>query len=256
MQLPDASQAARAGEEPDSQECGLNFDVARSIDDVLDAWGLVYDAYVRAGLIRKNRWGLHTVSEAVQPQTLVTLGRIRDEPASTMSCYLDGPQGLALDRIYSDRLRELREVGGVMEVGLFADRRRQVARSINALLELMRFTFYYAVHAEVRNILIGVNPHHAKFYERIFGFVRFAEDSTCPAVNDAPLVPLRLDIPATYHQPGRLPKGLAFFRDHPVAPSTFDGRFTFDEAQLAGTRIADYLAGQQAVADGRMTAGR
>jgi hypothetical protein len=242
MQPRDASQPAGRTGSSDRYECGLEFDVARTLADVLDAWALVHDAYVRARLIKANRWNLHTISDAVRPRTVVIVGRISDVVASTMSCYLDDSRGLPLDQIYPQQMNGLRRSGRLMEVGLFADRREKVARSFNALLQLMRYTFFYAVHSQVSDIVIGVNPHHAKFYERLFGFERFAEDSTCPSVNHAPLVPLRLDIPNTYLEQGPLPKGLAFFRSNPMDADAFAGHYAFDCQEIARSPIAEYLA--------------
>lgn len=220
---------------------GLSFDVARNVADVERAWELVYRSYLRAGLIRPNPQEIHTLPEATRASSAVMIGQINGLTVSTMSTYLDVEGRLPLDAGYPRELDGLRAQGRrLMEAGLFADRREHIARSMAALMELMRHTFFYAFHNDAQDIVIGVHPHHAGFYEKCFGFERFGDDSACPHTNGAPLVPLRLDIPTKYNQE-RLPRGLAFFKRDPLDKSAFDYRFRFSAERLAGSRIEAYL---------------
>ena len=119
---------------------GLFFGVAENTDQVVQAWELVYRSYVRTGLIDPNQSRIHTVPQAVGPNTAVVRGCLSELVICTLSSYLDGPDGLPLDAVYHDQLQAMREQGKVpLELGLFADRREHLYRSIDALLELMRF---------------------------------------------------------------------------------------------------------------------
>src|SRR4051794_7035611 len=108
---------------------GLNFYVARTLDDVLEAWQLVYIAYRGVGLVDANPYELHTMPQAVGAQTLVVTGCLGPLSVSTLSVYLDPPGGLPLDSVYKDELAGLRGEGRrIMEVGLFGDRRDHLNR--------------------------------------------------------------------------------------------------------------------------------
>ncbi len=219
----------------------LTFRVADTLDDVQQAWSLVYDSYCRQELIRPNAHRIHLVPEAVRPGSAVIVGLIRDEVVSTMTLYPDGDGALALDRVYSSVLDDLRHTGRrLVEVGLFADRRERISRSVSALMELMRYTFFYAVSIDATDIMIGVHPHHAGFYQRCFGFEVCAETAGCPSVNGSPMVPLRLAIPETYGQ-DKLPRGLAYFKSLPLNATTFDHRAELTPQTTSGTRIGAFL---------------
>jgi hypothetical protein len=236
-----SKQSDAGGGDPNAESDGLNFGLARSIDEVVGAWRLVHHSYCRQELIEPNQHRLHLVSQAIHPDAAVVVGCIRGEVVSTMTVYPDAPEGLPLDRVYGHRLRSMREQGRrPVEVGLFADRREKIARSVMALMGLMRQTFFYAVHSGATDIVIGVHPHHAGFYERCFGFAVFDETAGCPSVGGSPMVPLRLKIAETYEQP-KLPRGLAYFKANPLGPEAFAQRIRLSHRAIAGTCIAQYL---------------
>ena len=224
---------------------GLRFVVSESITEVESAWRLVHDSYARIGLIEPNSAGVHTVPHAVHPDTAVIVGfEPGDQIVSTMSAYLDRPGGLPLDAVYADQLNAMRQQGArLMEVGLFADRREKITRTLSALMDLMRFTFYYGVHRRATDIVIGVHPHHAGFYRRVLAFSDFGEEAGCPSVNGSPMVPLRLPI-ATSLELDPLPKGLAYFKTNPVPGSAYEGRVSLQLSAMVGTAIGAFLAGR------------
>jgi hypothetical protein len=221
---------------------GLNFYVARTLEDVLEAWQLVYIAYRRAELIDPNPFELHTVPQAVGPQTLVVTGCLGPLAVSTLSVYLDHPGGLPLDSVYREQLADLRGEGRrVMEVGLFGDRRDHMNRSAEGLFELMRFAFFYGMHNRVDDAVIGIHPDHAAFYERFFGFERIGDAREYPTVKNNPVVPLRWDF-RTKPKLDPLPKGLRYFAENQLPERVFASRFMFDPGQVAASPIAQFLA--------------
>jgi hypothetical protein len=214
---------------PGRPRSGLNYSVARTLDEVVEAWQLVYDAYHRDDLIDANPFRLHTVPQAIGPQTSVVLGCLGPLPVSTVSAYTDGPAGLPLDTVYHAELQQARAAGRkIMEVGLFADRREHLNRAAEGLFELMRFVYYFALYLPVDDVVIGVHPRHVPFYTRFFGFEQAGGMRNYPTVKDRPAVLLRFDM---HSIPGRqaLPKGLAYFVENPVPSVLFDKRFEFAE---------------------------
>src|SRR5690606_13047267 len=141
------------------------------------------------------------------------------------SSYLDSSRGLPLDRCYGQELNALRrERRSLLEVGLFADRREQVNRSLDSLLELMRYAFYFGVHTNTDDLMIGVHPRHAPFYVRRIGFEVAGPEKAYATVRDHPAVLLRLDLKDA-QQRARTPRGLRYFLDRPLPPDAFDQRY-------------------------------
>ncbi|WP_428387130.1 N-acyl amino acid synthase FeeM domain-containing protein [Mucisphaera sp.] len=220
---------------------GLNFDIAETIDDVIESWSLVYQCYRRAGLIEANPEEIHSVRQAVNEQTLVVLGRIRETAVSTMSVYIDGPQGLPLDTVYRDKLNQLRDEGRTLvELGLFADRREHLFRSIDAILELMRHCCHYAVNNEAVDAVVGVNPRHVAFYTRLLGFEVIAEEKSYETVNGFPVMLLHLDW-RLKTSADKLPRGLAHLASPAIGPDFYANRVCMTPQAINGTPIQRYL---------------
>ena len=221
---------------------GLNFYVARTLEDVLEAWQLVYIAYRRAELIDSNPYELHTMRQAVGPQTMVVTGCLGPLSVSTLSVYVDSPAGLPLDSIYSAELGKLRTEGRrIVEVGLFGDRRDHLNRSAEGLFELMRFAYFYGVYNNVDDAVIGIHPDHAAFYKRFFAFEQVGDLRSHPTVKNNPAVLLHMDLRkiATLDP---LPKGLRYFADNPLPERVFADRYQFEPEQVAASPIAKFLS--------------
>jgi hypothetical protein len=250
VQLPsqskskDESAANATSSDTSSESAGLIFKVAANVHPVVAAWRLVYKTYLKTGLIRPNPHRIHTAPQAVSPGTVVIVGNIRSVVVTTLSAFVDtnaSAGGLPLDRVYGPQLDALRLKGRtLMEVGLFADRRHNLTRTAETLFQLMRFAFHYGVESNVTDFVIGVNPRHARFYERSFGFQVFGPVHQYAAVNDNPVVLLRGDLEHELKQSSLHP-ALKFFVDHPVPSDTFEPRVQLSAAMLTGTPIAAFL---------------
>jgi hypothetical protein len=223
---------------------GLTFYVARTLDEVVTAWRMVYLAYRRGGLIDANPFRIHTAPQAATADAAVIAAQIGDMTVSTLTAFADGRGDLPLDRVYHAELNALRDQGrSLMEVGLFADRRLELHRSAESLFELMRYAFYYGLRTKVTDFIIGVHPRHARFYTRAFGFEPFGGARTYPAVNHRPVVLLRGDLDARLKLKPLHP-ALDYFVNNPVPDSLFDGRFGFAPRDVAGSVIEQFLEDQ------------
>jgi hypothetical protein len=222
-------------------DTGLNFRIAETLDDVIAAWQLVYRSYRRANLIDGNPHGLHTFPEAISPNTAVALGRLGPVISSTISAYLDREQGLPLDSVYARELDTLRNQGRtLMEVGLFADRRQHLDRTIGALLELMRHACFFGVSYGATDAVIGVHPHHAKFYARLLGFQLIGEQKSYDAVSGNPVVLLRLDWYRVAAEPQR-PRGIDYLLTTPLTTEAYQTRFDFAADAVQQSVLAHFV---------------
>ena len=220
---------------------GLNYFIASQLDEVIEAWRVVYAAYEHDGLIESNPYSLHTTPQAIGPNTVVVTACIGPVAVGTISAYADGPGGLPLDTVYRDELQSLRAEGRrLVEVGLFADRREHLNRAAEGLFELMRYAFFFALYQPADDIVIGVHPRHAAFYERFLACQKIGAVTTYPIVRDRKVVLLRLNLAEARHL-NPLPKGLAYFFENPVSPALFERRFRFNETAVNGSPIDHFL---------------
>jgi hypothetical protein len=111
----------------------------------------------------------------------------------TLTLRLDGPHGLAADESYADTIDAVRQVGGgVCELTRLAITNDADARSV--LSALFGTAYVVARHLHrMTDAFVEVNPRHAAFYRKLFGFVVAAGQRVCPRVM-APAVLLRLEI--------------------------------------------------------------
>lgn len=227
---------------PGQSASGLRFAVARTLDEVLEAWQLVYQSYFRDGLIDPNPHGLHTVRQAVGIRTAVMLGHDGNCVGGTLSAYGDSADFLPLDTVYHTEIQALRRAGRrLMEVGLFADRRDHLSRSSEGLFELMRFAYYFARHLPIDDVIIGVHPRHAPFYIRALAFEKIGPVRTYATVKDRPVVLLRFDM-VRNPSLNPLPKGLQYILQNAIPTAVFEERFLFPADAVTASPIGRFLS--------------
>lgn len=215
------------------------FGVARTHREVLECWRLVHDCYSDSGLIDPNLCQVHTTHQAANFQTAVIYGRTAGRIDSTLSVIADGPLGLPLDQVYKSTLDNLRNHGRkLVEVGLLADARSNVSKSLDQSFGTMRIGFYRALYLDA-DIVIGVHPRHVNFYLRMMGLEVIGPMSQHPKVKDRPVVPMRLDIGRIRLEP--LPRLLRYIKANPVEASAFDCRYRFGKASMGRSSIQRYL---------------
>ena len=135
---------------------------------------------------------------ALPPPTTAEFTLIAAEAGATvgtLTLRFDGPAGLNADESYGEQIDAARAAGKrVCELGRFAV--ASDTRSTPVLAAL--FACAHAVVRELRgvtDVFIEVNPRHADFYRKLFGFAVAAGERICPRVL-APSVLLRLDLAA------------------------------------------------------------
>jgi hypothetical protein len=238
----------------DRPAAGLVYRVARDIEEVSTAWRMVYMAYRRGGLIEPNPHRMHTAPQAVGGHAAVIAGYIGPLCCSTLTAFADNPAGLPLDRVYGAELQALRAEGRVlMEVGLFADRRKQLSRTAEALFQLMRYAFYYGLRSRITDFVIGVHPRHARFYTRAFGFETLGQAKSYPAVNNRPVVLLRGDLDSKLKLRPLHP-ALEYFVANPIDDGQFCQRYNFDPHEIESSSIGAFLRDREHYANLGQTA--
>lgn len=219
-----------------------SFKVASSLSDVEAAWKLVYERYAASGFIVSNPFEIHTSVQALDADTCVVLGQCNGRVTSTMTMIANNARGLSLDQVYPGELNDLRRARRkLLEVGLLVGNcRGSMGRDMAALFELMKWGVYYALHLNISDIVIGVHPHHAKFYTRCFGFEQFGPVTVYPLVKNKPVVPLRLRVNERLAR-RTLPRGLCHARANPVDRDAFIKRYALGDRGPAGSLIERFM---------------
>lgn len=222
---------------------GLYYKAADSVDDVVSAWEMVYANYRRAELIDANRFRLHAPRQAFAGRNIVVTGRISAVVVTTLSAFVDGDAGLPLDEPFGDALDGLRRAGGrLLQVGLFADRRRKLGRATEAMFQLMRVVVGHAVSLNTSDVVIGVDPADGVHYAKVFGFEQAAGPRPCAVLNQRPIQLMRLCLSeaAPGAAIGRRHAALRYLLDNPVAAEQLATPVDLSPEMLAGTLLGEY----------------
>ncbi|MCC7191782.1 MAG: hypothetical protein IT444_03275 [Phycisphaeraceae bacterium] len=242
------------------------FRVAQTLAEVAASWRMVYEVYLKSGLIHPNPYLVHTTPHHVSANTAVLQSTRHGEVEATLTAVVDGPLGLPMDSVYQRELDELRLQGRrITEYGLFAHVRQitdaeppilnesscpgsasSFARVHASVINLMRLAFYFALSSNSTDFIVGVHPRHARFYNRSFGFEQYGPLRTCPTVNHRPVVLLHANLQQCLHR-SPLPHALDYCINHPVSAETFADRCDFNPREMAAspTRISNYLREKQ-----------
>ena len=162
---------------------------AESRWDYCEAFHLVYERYLSAGLIRPNPLGVRIAPQQLQPECLVVVAERRGRMVGTVSLISDEQAQLPVEQLFPKSIELLRATGArLTEVGCLAalDDSRRFPSPV--YLALTRAAIYYARQGNYDRLIATVHPRHAKFYERAMGFVRLTGEAPYDLVNGQPAV--------------------------------------------------------------------
>jgi len=192
------------------------YKLATTLGERVAALRLVYNVYLNAGLIRPNPHNLRVTPYHLVPTTKIFLAVENGEILYTMSVIHDSSIGLPMEVIYGREIETLRRMHRKFaEVSCLAG--SQI--SLDVFMGLCRFVFCYGLYAELDHFVITVHPRHARFYERVWGFLQFGPQRVYPCVENHPAVALELDFTQAHL---RLPmRTQRFVRESPFTEADF-----------------------------------
>ena len=175
---------------PTEQAC---IRIARSQNELLQAFSLVYHSYLDAGLIKPNQAQVRVLPQHALSTSEVFVVKVRNQVLGTATLIRDSELGLPLEAIYKSEIADRRDQHlSLSEVSCLADCKSGISR--RSLIELMAFTAQCAKLRGVDQILIAVHPRHVKFYVNLIGFNVFGGLRTYSAVRGHPAIGLILDL--------------------------------------------------------------
>jgi hypothetical protein len=170
------------------------FKVADSPSERRDAFRLVYDQYVKAGLSKPNAHHVRVTPYHLLHTTHVFVAYVKGEIVATMSLVGDSELGLPMESIYPDEVASRRAQGLMLsEVSCLADRRADRRDFLTVFVGLSRVLAQFARRHSYDQLLMVCHPKHSAFYRRYLGFDMIGTVAECPHVQNKPAVPLCLD---------------------------------------------------------------
>ena len=171
----------------------LDIKLARSRDELNQAFQLTYRSYIRSGLAADNPSGLRLTPYHLLPSSDVIVAKLRNTVCSTLSVFGDGEQGIPMESMYSREIKTLRDRGlRLAEVGSLADRRAKPSRFASTFAEMARFLAQISAVRNYDALVVAVHPKHARMYKRVIGFKQIGDHTDCPYANGNPAEALYL----------------------------------------------------------------
>lgn len=184
------------------------YKIAGSLADRTEAYRLVYQNYLRKGLIEPNRYELRVTPYHLLPTTSTFIAMQDGETVATVTLIGDGELGLPMESIYPEEVEAARENGlYVGEVSCLATHDIDFKEFLPIFVKLTRLMAQHARAHGMDQFLIATHPKHARFYQRFMGFHQIGGLKVYPNVQNAPAVACCLDFikidrerPACYDQ--------------------------------------------------------
>lgn len=177
--------------------------IASERDEFADAFRLVYQCYIRCGLVRPNPYLMRITPYQMLLTTEVFVAMHEGQVAATVSLVRDGELGLPMEAVFGEEVA-MRRLQGLHlgEVSCLASRERSIAHSLPIVLRLMSLMAQCAQRRGVNQLMIAVHPKHVKFYRLLTAFEPIADPRAYRAVCDKPAVAMVLDLDrAEHHHP-------------------------------------------------------
>jgi len=190
--------------------------IAHRRDELHAAFELVYQAYIKAGLARPNRFRMRVTPYHLLPTTEIYVAVEQGEVISTVSLVRDGELGLPMEAVYPEEVAIRRMRGRRLgEVSCLADNQHSRGQRLRVVLHLMSFMSQCAECRGVDELMIAVHPRHARFYHQFAAFDQIGDERSYGSVCGNPAVAMSLDLARA---PVEHPRSYELFFGSPFPP--------------------------------------
>ncbi len=184
----------RVSESDEVEMSNLDIVYASNIYDLKNIFSLVYESYLKRGLVpyEKDHGMLFSVYSLL-PGTVHAVASHHQKAVSNLTGIQSSEEfGLPMDALYRHELDMLRDRGrNIVEISSLATSCRYRSRKI--FLYQIQAIYWYCLHNGVDDICIMVHPRHKKYYTKLFPFEEFGPERYYSKV-DAPAVGLRANV--------------------------------------------------------------
>ncbi len=156
------------------------------------AYQLVYDQYAAEGYVENSAAGLWLTVYDAHPDTVTVIAERDDRVIGTLTIVPDSPMGLPADTLYREDLDKLRKSDRRLSeiISLAVDPDAAGGSQVVVTLCMFAYLTAWKLHGST-DMVITINPRHARYYERRMHFLREAGERSYDKVGGAPAVLLR-----------------------------------------------------------------
>lgn len=223
-----------------SQKRRIVYHIARTKEELYQAYSLVYKEYISRGYIPKYYKSKIRLSiYNALPSTTTFVAKDKNKVVATVTLIPDSPIGLPMDKIYKKELDSLRKRGHrLSEVSQLSIDSRFFPKKWFSMFNFSKLMFifhlfklvfdYVEFKTDIDEICIAVNPKHQYLYKFLF-FEKLGCLKYYGSVNKAPALAFHLSLnPALEHISRQKRIALhKIFYGNTSGPSAFDGKFNF-----------------------------
>jgi len=220
---------------------GTKITRACSLEELRQAYRLVYGSFLEAGYIRPNSYGIRVRPFEATTESATFVAKADEEVVAALSLIVDSVDlGLPLDVSFRPELDEMRARG----LRLSETSNQAVApilRNTAVTTNLMRCCLAQAMFEDRDLVVIAISPSHMSFYE-LLGFRRRTDVRNYSDEVHDPVVMMSLDVaPFRRRRTGTTPTQ-AFIRDFLSFRNPFHRRIAeWNQSAADAFRDADLL---------------
>lgn len=183
----------------------LDFRIAAGRKELAAAYELVYQCYVRRGLIAPHDGRIVYRPSFAAPRSRTFVGLTASgEVLGTLTLVGDNPHGFQLEQTFGPEISRLRAADRQLaEITCLAIGPVCETAAMSLFFGLTRLMIHYAMWQRFDDLLIGVHPRHERFYARRFLAYPIGEPRIHRAVKGKPAVCCRIELERLHQQGDR-----------------------------------------------------
>lgn len=186
-----------------AKEMQIEFKAVSNIDELFQAFKLVYQQYLKFGYTQPRPAELRFFLRDLLPVSQCFVAMLDGEVIGTAASVQYSKIGLPCSNSFQPEIENLRaQARSLMESTKFAciaNERGLEARNAGrseVASRLLKLLFDWCEQIGCDDWLIVINPKHVPYYRDDLGFEVIGQERVCPHVRSAPGVLLRLDVKA------------------------------------------------------------
>jgi hypothetical protein len=172
---------------------------ARTREDYLAAFRLLYDRYISTGLTTESPRQLRVAPAQLAPGSQLFVAERNSQVIGTvtLATRLNQLPAFSSHPELKDPMRFLsNRVGEIMSLAIAPPETAEptTAPPADIFWRMTRLLIHFARARSLDHLIAVVHPRHAKFYHRILGFEIIGQERPCPTVDCRPGIPLMVNL--------------------------------------------------------------
>ncbi len=168
-----------------------------SIDEMKEAFRLIYDTYISSGFQKPDPSSMRISFHNLLPTSSLITVRKNGNVCGTLTIIQESDDRLPINELFNSEISKIRKKDSLIceLCSLAVDTSITRGESRVVLLSLFRKAFILSHHLlGCTDLCMMINPHHCDYYQKEFNFEKIGQVRHYIKVNDAPAVPMRLDL--------------------------------------------------------------